>query len=71
MDSNKIGDYTVTDREAMLQILRGLYSFEKSQSILRIATEEDTYEDDYIEVFTSISNSNVIYYKTKKIPEWY
>lgn len=71
MDSNKNDEYMVTDREGMLQILRGIYSFEKSQSILQIATEEDTYEDDYIEVFMSSFNNNAFYYRMKKIPEWY
>lgn len=71
MDSNKNDEYMVTDMEGMLQILRGIYSFEKSQSILQIATEEDTYEDDYIEVFMSSFNNNAFYYRMKKIPEWY
>ena len=61
----------VTDRQGMLQTLRGLYSFEKSHSILQIVSEDDFYEDDYIQIRKGFCDSNVFYYMMKRIPEWY
>lgn len=58
-------------REGMLEILRGFYSFDKSWSILQIATEDDFYEDDYIQILKSLCKSDLFYYTMKRIPEWY
>lgn len=58
-------------REGMLKILRGFYSFKKSFSILQIVTEDDFYEDDYIQILKSLCDSNLFYYTMKRIPEWY
>lgn len=71
MDSNKTDGYRVTDREGMLQTLRGLYPFEKSHSILQIVTDVTTYTDKYIHIFTSSNFPDAFYYKMKAIPEWY
>lgn len=60
-----------SSREGMLEILRGFYSFEKSCSILQVATENDFYEDDYIQILKSLCDPDLFYYTMKRIPEWY
>lgn len=72
MDSNKTDGYMVTDREGMLQVLRGLYcSFEKACCILQFVTEHAAYTDKYIHLFASGNFPGAFYYKMKAIPEWY
>ena len=58
-------------REGMLEILRGFYSFSESFYILQAATENDFYEDDYIQILKSLCYPDLFYYTMKRVPEWY
>lgn len=58
-------------REGMLETLRRYYSFSESLYILQVVTENDFYEDDYIQIIKSLCNSDLFYYTMKRIPEWY
>ena len=69
MISNKTNKCEVTDRKGMLQILRGLYSFEKSHSILQIVAEDGFWEDDYIQILGGFGHLDLIYYMMKCTPD--
>lgn len=69
MDSIKTNKCEATNRQGMLQILRELYSFEKSHSILQIVAEDGFWEDDYIQILGGFGHLDLIYYVMKCIPE--
>lgn len=56
----------LTDREGMLKTLKQLYSVEWSHSVLQIVSEDDFYEDEYIQILKSFCYSNVFYYMLKR-----
>ena len=65
MNSIKTNKYAVTDRNGMLKILRGLYSFEKSHSILQIVNEDGFWEDDNILIIKGFPDLDVFDYRMK------
>lgn len=70
IDSGKIfSECKISSVEHMIEILREFYSFEKSLSILQVVTEDNFYEDDYIQILKGFCDSNVFYYMMKHIPE--
>ncbi len=65
MNSLKTNKYAVTDRNGMLKILRGLYSFEKSHSILQIVNEDGFWEDDNILIIKGFPDLDIFGYSMK------